>query len=295
MRIDDLQREFKRYALMEKGIMPKTYKSIWGSVRQLAIHGKSNELTDLNSSMVRCFLCAGRSEKGWAAQTFRNHWQYLKIFFDWCQRKNYIRAHPVLGIERPRPSKRLPRFITSNEAQKILYHAAWYPWRYRLEKPRNEAIIAMLLMTGLRLQELLNLQVHDIDLFNGNLLVRQGKNKKDRVVPIHPRLAPVLHTYVKERKQLGRPSLWFFSGIKSDKQLNQKDVRTVCKKIGIASGVKFTPHMLRHTFAREMVNRDFNLYKLQQILGHAQITTTQIYLSVSTAGIKRSFDQVKMF
>ena len=295
MNISDLQREFKRYALMEKGIMPKTYKSIWGSVRQLVDYRKSSDLADMDSDTVRNFLCAGRSEKGWASQTFRNHWQYLKIFFDWCQRKEYLHQHPVIGIERPRPTKQLPRFITSTDAQKILYHTTWHQWRYRLEKPRNEAIIAMLLMTGLRLQELLNLQVHDVNLSNGTIFVRQGKNRKDRVVPVHSRLVPFLRAYLHEKGQLGRPSPWFFSGIKSEKQLNQKDVRTVCKKISIASAVKFTPHMLRHTFAREMVNHDFNLYKLQQILGHAQITTTQIYLSVSAAGIKHSFDKVKLF
>jgi len=295
MNISDLQREFKQYALMEKGIMPKTYKSIWGSVRQLAEYGKSNELTDLDLVTVKGFLYAGRSEKGWASQTFRNHWQYLKIFFDWCLRKEYLRVHPVIDIERPKPTKQLPRFITSADAQKILYHTAWYKWRYRLEKPRNEAIITTLLMTGIRLQELLNLLVHDVNLSNETIFVRQGKNRKDRILPIHPQLSPILRTYVHEKRQFSRASLWFFSGIKSEKQLNQKDVRTVCKKITIASGVKFTPHMLRHTFAREMVNQDFNLYKLQQILGHAQISTTQIYLSVSTAGIKRSFDEVKLF
>ncbi len=295
MKISDLDRQFKYYALYEKGIKAKTYRSVVSSLTMLLDFAKSEELADLTPVMVKTFLYYGRVEKGWKSKTFRNHWQYLKIFFDWCVKNQFVRLNPVAGIEKPKLEKYLPRCISTPDAQKVLFHTIWYPWRYELEKMRNEAIIAALMTTGLRLQELLNLEVKDINFENSEITVNQGKGRKDRIVPIHFSLLPILKRYFQYRREAGRPSRWFFTGFRSDKQLSQKDIRIICRKISIASGVKFTPHMLRHTFAREMIDKDFNLYKLKEIMGHADIRTTQRYLSISMQGIKNSFGQVKLF
>lgn len=295
MKISDLDRQFKYYALYEKGIKAKTYRSVVSSLKMLSNFAKSEELADLKPDIVKTFLYYGRVEKEWKAKTFRNHWQYLKIFFDWCVKNQFSRLNPVADIEKPRLEKYLPRCISTQNAQKILFHTIWYPWKYELEKLRNEAIVAMLMFTGLRLQELLNLEVKDINFENSEIVVNQGKGRKDRIVPIHPSLLPVLKRYFQNRSETGRPSRYFFTGIHSDKQLAQKDVRRICRKISISSGIKFTPHMLRHTFAREMIDKDFNLYKLKEIMGHADIRTTQRYLSISMQGIKKSFEQVKLF
>ena len=294
MKISDLEPTFKRYALLEKGLMAKTYRSICGTLRMLCDFAQTEKMRDLGQDLVRGFLQQGRAERAWKPRTFRNHWVYLKIYFDWCVRSGHLRRNPVVGIEKPKLEKGLPRCISSEEAREIRSHTASYPWKYRLERCRNLAIVSMLLMSGLRLQELLNLEVADVNLASGDILVREGKGRKDRIVPIHPRLAPLLRDYRRE-KGTGRESRWFFTGIRSGKQLAQKDVRTICKKVSAVSGVKFTPHVLRHTFAREVIDHDFNLYKLKEIMGHADITTTQRYLALSRQGIKRSFEQVKIF
>lgn len=295
MKISDLQAQFKRYALLEKGLMPKTYKGICSTLRMLSDFSKTEEIRELDKNIVRGFLYQGRIEKAWKPQTFRNHWQSIKTFFDWCVKNGYLRNNPVIDIEKPKPEKCLPRCLSQEDAKKIQYHTAWHPWTYRLERYRNLAIVSTLMMTGLRLQELLNLEVSDVNLSSGDILVRKGKGRKDRVIPIHPRLLPILRDYFEKKRKLNPPSQWFFTGIRSNKQLTQKDVRRICKKISIDSGVKFSPHILRHTFAREMIDNDFNLYKLKEIMGHADISTTQRYLSISIQGIKTSFDQVKIF
>lgn len=295
MKTSDLGAQFKRYTLLEKGMKVKTYMSICSTIRMLCNFAKTDEIEQLEQNTVRGFLYQGRSERAWKSRTFRNHWLYLKIYFDWCIKSGYLRKNPVAGIEKPKMEKCLPRCVSSEEAKKINYHTAWYPWTYRLERYRNLAIISTLMMTGLRLQELLNLEVSDVNLSSGDILVRQGKGRKDRAIPIHPRLLPILRDYFEKKMETGQSSQWFFTGIRSGKQLTQKDARRICKKISADSGVKFTPHMLRHTFAREMIDNDFNLYKLKEIMGHADITTTQRYLAISVQGIKTSFDQVKIF
>lgn len=296
MNIPDLHRQFQHYALLEKGIMPKTYKSVLASLSMLCKYSASENVSELTTPLIRAFLCAGRLEKCWSPKTFRNHWQYLKIYFDWCVKSGFLKKNPVEDIEKPKLEKRLPRCISTEDAKKILYHCQYYPWRYEMERTRNHAILAMLVMTGLRLQEMLNLELSDVDLSSGDIYVRQGKGRKDRIIPIHPQLLPILRAYQKEKRDAGaKPSPWFFTGVKSDKQLQQKDIQRICKKISIDASVKFTAHILRHTFAREMVDCDFNIFKLKEIMGHAQITTTQIYMSVSRKGIKNSFGKVKIF
>lgn len=177
---------------------------------------------------------------------------------------------------------------------RFLTYTAWHKWKYKLEQSRNEAMIITLIFSGLRLQELLNLKITDVNLGDGNIFVEDGKGGKDRVVPIHPQLIPKLRGYYVERQKVLTPSQWFFTGIKSDKQLTQRDVRRILKAVSNTSGVKVTAHMLRHTFGKLMVEADFNIYKLKEIMGHEQVTTTQRYVSVAPESIKKSFEKIKL-
>ena len=151
---------------------------------------------------------------------------------------------------------------------------------------RNEALLYTFVYTGLRLQELLDLEMTDLNLASREIIVREGKGQKDRIVPIHPRLVPVLRNYLAARGARQNHSRFMFTGAQSEKPISGKDVRTVCRKLSRASGVTFTPHMLRHTFGRLMVEAGVDLFKIKEMMGHTSVATTQIYLSVSTENLK---------
>ena len=137
------------------------------------------------------------------------------------------------------------------------------------------------LHTGLRLSELLNLQTADVDLHQGLITVRAGKGQKDRLVPIDAQLKRTLIQYQDERRRKLSPSRWMFSSVRSPAKLTPKNVQSICRKVSLAAQIKFTPHMLRHTFARTSVEHDMNLFKLMQIMGHTDLSTTQRYLVFS--------------
>ncbi len=295
MKISDLDRQFKYYALYERGMQPKSYKGICSTLMMFCEFTHTEELKNIDSHMIREFLYHGREARGWKSQTFRNHCQNFKSFFDWCRKNRFVDRDLLEGIEKPKRDKILPRCICTEDARKVLYHAMMYTWRYSLEKYRNIAILSTLMMAGLRLQELLDLEVSDVNLSSGFIMVREGKGRKDRAVAVHPKLLPMLAEYMQQKVKRGFLSLYFFTGAKSDKPMTQKDIRRICRKVGIAAGVKFTPHMLRHTFAREMIDNDFNLYKLKEMMGHSDVTTTQRYLAISTKGIKNSLNQIEIF
>lgn len=294
MKVSDVVYDFKRYALHERGIRPRSYRSILASVEMLCKWADTEEIRRLDHGTVKAFLYWGREERAWEARTFRNHRQYLKSFFTWCVKQQLIKRNPVDGIGKPKLPQRLPRCLTRNETQTVLGYVRWHPWRYGFETIRNETILYTLIYTGLRRQELLDLKTTDISIPSQEILVRLGKGQKDRIVPIHPRLLPIFRNYLAERKARQNRSQFFFTGATSEKAISGKDLCTVCRKVSRETGVFFTPHMLRHTFGRLMVEAGVDLFKIKEIMGHTSVTTTQIYLSVSTENLKATINDIAL-
>jgi len=294
MQVCDVTHPFKRYALHERGMRPKSFKSIMASLRMLSDWAETNDITKLDHETVKAFLYWGKEERLWEARTFRNHRQYLYSFFGWCLKQQFIRKNPVEGIGKPKLPQIVPRGLPHENLLTVLNRVRWYPWHYNFEAIRNETILYFLTLTGLRLQELLNLEELDVSLSSKEILVRQGKGRKDRVVPIHPRLIPVLRNYRSLRKKTSNHSRFFFTGAKSERPLNPKDIQTICKKLSVDTGIKFTPHTLRHTFGRLCVEAGWDIYKIKEVMGHSEITTTQRYLSASTENLKSSFGELEL-
>lgn len=288
MKVSDIAFGFKRYALYERGMRPKSHRAITATVRMLSNWADTEQLERFDSDIVKAFLYWGREEKAWEARTFRNHLQYLRSYFRWCVYQGYLRTNPTDQIERPKLPARTPRCLNRFEVQTVLGHVRWYPWTYRFEGTRNETMLYFLTYTGLRLQEMLDLEWADVNLRSSEILVRLGKGQKDRMVPIHPRLLPILRHYQEARQSQGHPSRYVFTGLKSNLPLCGRDVREVCKKISQATGVYFTPHRLRHTFGRLAIEGGLSVFKIKEIMGHTEISTTQRYLSVSTENLKQS-------
>lgn len=264
------------------------------SLKMLSESAGTEEITQLNQATVKAFLYWGREDRAWEARTFRNHWQYLHSFFAWCVNEQFIKVNPVDGIEKPKLPHRLPRCLSREDVQTVLNRIRWYPWRYHFEAIRNEAMIYFLVFTGLRLQELLDLEVVDLNISSQEVLVRQGKGQKDRMVPIHPRLLPILRNYLSERKSRQNFGRHLFTGVQSEKPLSGKNIRIICKKLSRDTNIYFTPHMLRHTFGRLLVEADVDIFKIKELMGHSAVTTTQGYLSVSTENLKRSFSDADL-
>lgn len=280
---------FKRYALNEKEINPTTTKDIINSVKRLDAFTKANSLSELTTNAIREYLYAEKERKCWAARTFRNHRQYIKIFFNYCVTHGYLKRNPVDKIERPRCPKVLPRFLTANQVEMILTDIEFYPWRFSLEKHRNKAIIYTLLYTGIRLNELIHLELSDIDMMEREIIVRKGKGRKERMIPIHPKLFPILQNYLRYRAEQGKPTLSFFYSLRSVSKMTKRSIQLLCQRISKRTGVKFTPHQMRHTFARNCTNAEIGLYKVKELMGHSCISTTEIYLSVAKKVLKDSF------
>ena len=213
----------------------------------------------------------------------------------WCIERGYRKDNPLEKIKKPKFPQALPRRLKEIEAKSILYESLNYDWRYKFERVRNHTIMATFLYSGIRMSELVNLEIQDVNLEESYLLIRHGKGDKDRYVPIHYKLQRILKEYLHEHKKNTKKSTILFTGIHGDKKLNPKDLYAVCKKIGSASGIRFTCHQLRHTFASISIEQGIGIIQLKDILGHSNLASTMIYLKISPKSLSEGMNKLEMF
>jgi len=199
-------------------------------------------------------------------------------------------SNPLNGIEKPRMEKRLPRRLTLNEAKLVLDASFHMKYAYQFECYRNRAIIGVMLFTGLRKQEVINLKLRDVDLKEKMIFVNQGKGAKDRSVPINAHLSVILQEYISDRERIGRESLQFFTGMNENRPFGIQCLKYLFDRLKKKTKLDFSAHTLRHSFATLMLEGGCDIYTLSKMMGHAKITTTTIYLACSHKQMAKSIE-----
>lgn len=294
MQLLDLIFPFQQSLLFEKKLSASYVKDIVYVVKLLEKHSNCHTIKNYNTEKISHFLYQMSRQRLWSAKTLRNYRQSLKTFFDFAKRKGYIKANPVDKIEKPKLPKRLPRCLSQKQVRRLVSELHSYAWKYPLEHSRNKAILFTFIYTGIRLSELLHIKNHQVDFDELFIFIDKGKGAKDRYVPLHPKLVPILKSYIKQRNKKLARSNYFFTSYRSQKPLTKKNMYTIFKKLSKESDFHITPHMLRHTMAKLALEANLNPYKLKEILGHSNIATTQIYMSVSTQNIRKSFNGLEL-
>lgn len=161
-----------------------------------------------------------------------------------------------------------------------------YPYDYKYLRYRNHAIFATFIFAGLRKTELLNLKYADVDIANLTIFINQGKGAKDRIIPMSYTLAESLKRYLEERKRLSKTCDQFFASLNRNSGFTDIGLKRLVIKMRTASGLTFTIHKLRHTFATLMLEGGCDIYSLSRMMGHSDIKTTTIYLSASAEHLR---------
>jgi integrase/recombinase XerD len=211
----------------------------------------------------------------------------VRAFFKWLARQNYILYNPASELELPRHEKRLPRHVlTMGEAESVLSAAD----TRESMGVRDRAILETFYSTGMRRMELINLQLYDIDFERGTLMIRQGKGKKDRMAPIGERAIAWVQKYlfeVRPRLALEPDNGVLFLTAEGDAISPERMTQLVRDYVDKAqTGKKGSCHLFRHTCATLMLEGGADIRFIQQLLGHADLSTTEIYTQVSIRKLK---------
>jgi site-specific recombinase XerD len=216
-----------------------------------------------------------------AAHTRRSYLTVLQRFFRFLDRRGFILRDPMLDVTMPKVSK-LPRVVLSRSQAARLVEA---PSRYTPVGKRDRAILEVLYGTGIRVGECARLELRDVDLGKGTLFVRQGKGRKDRIVPFSGEAAAALDLYLRE----GRPALArsarqqaLFLSSTNGKPLPSTTIQLAVRQAAQTAGLKLavTPHSLRHTYATHLVQGGADIRHVQKLLGHSSLQSTAIYTRV---------------
>ena len=267
---------------------PSTIQWWHSAIKQLLRAYPDGELVyvhDLTVPRLRSYLY-GMRVQGWTATTFSAQYRALKAFASWCVKRGLLETNPLDAIEKPRLEKRLPKRISTDNAVRLMEAAFHGRATSRFQRYRDRALLGVMLHAGLRAAEVRNLKLGDADLEAGVLRVDEGKGAKDRVVPMSPRLRMYLREYLVERRRLGKNSIFFFTPVGYDKQISKTGFQRIIGRLRKRSGVHFSAHMLRHTFANLMLEGGCDIHAVSKLMGHSDIRTTTVYLWTSGAGLK---------
>ncbi len=286
MDIQILGERFCEYSSSIRGYSKDTIRRYKYVIRCFSRFANISEIDQVTDENVRALFYFGRTERKWSVNTYIVYHKSLLVFLRWCVKQGYMQKNPVEGIEVPRLEKKIPPKLNKQNALRLLEIVGNYPYEYRFLRLRNHAIFATFIFAGLRKQELLNLKYTDIDLENLTLFVRQGKGGKDRIIPISFALALSLKEYIEERKRLHKTNPEFFSSLRGNIGFTDTGLKRLVAQVRMASGIIFSVHKLRHTFATLMLEGGCDIYSLSGMMGHSDIKTTTIYLSASVEHLR---------
>ena len=286
MDIEILSQKFCDYSSSIRGYSKDTIRRYKYVIRCFCRFANVSDIYKVTDDNVRSVFYHGRTERKWSVNTFIVYHKTLLVFFRWCIKQGYLVKNPIVDIEKPKMEKQLPVKLTQQVTLRLLEIVYNYPYDYKFLRYRNHAIFSTFIFAGLRKQELLNLKFTDIDLDNLTLFVRRGKGAKDRIVPITYTLAQSLKRYTEERKRLNKTNPEFFSSLRGNSGFTAGGLKRLVLQMRKSSGIMFTVHKLRHTFATLMLEGGCDIYSLSKMMGHSDIKTTTIYLAASAEHLR---------
>ena len=258
--------------------------------RRFDRHGLA--LRDIDRSVIRLFL-GELLEQHYAKSSIARKLACLKSFFKYLHASRMITHNPAGAVSSPRLEKRLPRFLDERTAARLMEQ----PDRSSAVGLRDAAILELFYGTGIRLSELLGLSPEDVDLRNDTMKVL-GKGNKERIVPVGRQAKAAVKLYLAARGQLlprrpgGTDTRALFLTSRGN-PLHPKGVHLLVRRyISRVSEIeKKSPHVLRHSFATHLLDRGADLNAVKELLGHASLSTTQIYTHVSVERLKKVYAQ----
>jgi tyrosine recombinase XerC len=278
---------FHRFLEEEKNLSFQTVKSYTSDIKDFLkfLLSQSKDLKDVGYPTVREYL-GSLQKKERRKSTLARRVASLRSFFHFLYLKGHLESFPLSGIRGPKRGRKIPTYLEEEEVERLLNAAKGEDF-IRL---RDKAILELLYATGMRAAELVNLELENLDLGSETVKVR-GKGSKERIIPVGIYAVNAIKTYLPVRGEKVKPEVKAlfvnrFGGRLSDRSLRKKmnqylELANIQKPAG--------PHILRHSFATHLLNRGADIRSIQELLGHEQLSTTQVYTHLNTRRLKETY------
>lgn len=283
--------QFLSYLISDRGYSDETIKVYGDALRSLETYytGMEASLTwaDIDTDIIRSWM-VHLMDRGQNPRTVAKELSAVRTFYKYLMRMGKVATNPARLISNPKADKPLPVFLKKTEVDRLFDDITFPPTP---EGRRDRTILLTFYHTGIRLSELIGLNIADIDTKGGELKVT-GKRNKQRIVPFGREAIEALSTYIALRtdEQGAEPHSPLFvtdKGARMNKGQVQKVVRSYLSLV--TTQKKKSPHVLRHTFATQMLNGGADLEAIKELLGHESIATTEIYTHTTFADLKREY------
>jgi integrase/recombinase XerD len=280
--------QFLHYLIVEKGLSKNTLEAYGHNLNRFLSHLQKKGIHNLEAVGkldVKGFLLSLKKQ-GLSAKSVVRNLVALRTFFKFLTQEGILEANPVEEIESPKVAKTLPEILSLKEVEQLLEQ----PDPQTLLGVRDRAMLELLYATGMRVSELTRLPLNQINLEGGYVLL-YGKGSKERLVPLGREAIQRVTQYLKTARgklAKGKESPFLFinrSGGAMSRQRFWKSLKAYGLKAGIRK--RITPHLLRHSFASHLLERGADLRSVQMMLGHVDISTTQIYTHVTGERLKK--------
>lgn len=277
--------QFIDHAWLTRGLSRNTLEAYKRDLAGLDEWLKGRDFTEVSSSELLQYL-AERHKQGVSARTSARELSTFRSFFGWMIRENLLDQDPTTAIPLPKIGRHLPATLSEIEVERLLDA----PDIETARGLRDRAMIELMYATGLRVSELVGLQLTSLNLRQGVVRVDSGKGDKDRLVPIGELALDWLQKYLADGRDMllgAYQSDALFPG-RHGQFMTRQTFWYAIKRYALAAGIEHTlsPHVLRHAFATHLLNRGADLRSVQMMLGHTDLSTTQIYTHVAAARLK---------
>ena len=274
----------------EKRASEHTIKSYRRDIKQLVGYCDAKNIaqwTALQQTDIRAHIAA-RHRHGLGSKSLQRELSAIRSFFNFMLKKRLVAKNPASYIKAPKQARKLPKTLDVDQITGLLEAGTGSAIEIR-----DLAMFELFYSSGLRLNELATLNLEDIDLPVASLRVREGKGKKSRELPIGRKAVTALENWLKIRSQMAQTSSSALFITRKGNRLGNRSIQVRldqwCKKKGIPEHVH--PHMLRHSFASHLLESSQDLRAVQELLGHSNISTTQIYTHLDFKHLAEVYDQ----
>jgi integrase/recombinase XerD len=289
---------FMNYLTVEKGFSGNTLDAYKNDLQQLASfageeaakQGLTPSWENFSRQEMLSYML-NLKERNYAATTIARKVAATRSFFGFLKSEGIIKVDPTENMSSPSVGKSLPKPITISQVRQLLEQPAK---QNTLEAKRDKAMLELLYASGMRISELVGLSLGDVNIEEG--FVRCfGKGHKERIVPIHEQAARSVKEYIGEtRPKLARKKdeIALFLNPRGDRLTRQgfwQKLKEYAKSAGL--DIQVSPHTLRHSFATHMLSGGADLRAVQELLGHANISTTQVYTHLTSEHVRRTYER----